>query len=108
MDNKPLTTYTPLGYHDKMKHGDKHKARAIRRLRVITGQIKGLGKMVENDKYCINILHQTMAAKEALSSFADLILENHLATHVVQQMKSGESKKAIQEILSIYRLSKRK
>lgn len=85
-----------------------HKVRAIRRLRVAAGQIKGLEKMIEDDKYCINILHQTLAVKEALSSFADLVLENHLATHVVQQMKSGESKKAIQEILSIYRLSKRK
>lgn len=92
-----------------MKRENKHhKVLAIRRLRVAAGQIKGLEKMVEDNKYCIDILHQTLAVKEALSSFSDLVLENHLATHVVQQMKSGESKRAIQEILSIYRLSKRK
>ncbi len=90
-----------------MKHAN-HKTRAIRRLRVVAGQIKGLEKMVENDKYCINILHQTLAVKKALSSFEDFILENHLSTHVVKQMKSGESKRAIAEILSIYQLSKRK
>ncbi len=91
-----------------MKHDHTYKARAIRRLRVVAGQIKGLEKMVEADTYCIDILHQFLAIREALSSFEDFIFENHLYTHVVKQMKSGESKKAVNEILSIYRLSKRK
>ena len=107
MDNWFLTPHTPTGYHAHMKH-NVHKARATRRLRVVAGQIKGLEKMVKNDKYCVDILHQTLAVKEAISSFEDFILENHLSTHVVKQMKSGKSKKAIAEILSIYRLSKRK
>lgn len=64
--------------------------------------------MIEEDKYCIEILHQSLAAKEALSSFEDFILENHLTTHVVRQMRSGNASKAINEILSIYKLSKRK
>jgi len=91
-----------------MKQNNKYKARAIRRLRVAAGQIKGLEKMMEGDKYCVDILHQSLAVKEALSSFEDFILENHLSTHVIKQMKSGKSKKAVNEILSIYRLSKRK
>ncbi|MDP3244709.1 MAG: metal-sensing transcriptional repressor, partial [bacterium] len=65
-------------------------------------------KMVEGDKYCVNIIHQSLAVKEALSSFEDFILKNHLSTHVVEQMKSGKSSKAIDEILLIYKLSKRK
>lgn len=94
-----------------MKHTSSHtsyKERAIRRLRVAAGQINGLERMLEKDKYCVDILHQSLAVKEALSSFEDLILENHLSTHAVKQMKSGESKRAIDEILSIYRLSKRR
>lgn len=93
-----------------MKHLSisKHKTRVIRRLRIVAGQIKGLEKMVEGNKYCVDILHQSLAIKEALSSFEDIILENHLSTHVIKQMKSGKSKKAIDEILSIYKLSKRK
>ncbi|OGY43073.1 MAG: hypothetical protein A2729_03855 [Candidatus Buchananbacteria bacterium RIFCSPHIGHO2_01_FULL_39_14] len=90
-----------------MKHYN-YKSSAIRRLRVAGGQIKGLEKMVEQDKYCIDIIHQSLAVKKALSSFEDFILENHLSAHVVKQIKSGKSKKAIDEILSIYRLSKRK
>jgi len=91
-----------------MKHDIKYKNRAIRRLRLAAGQIKGLEKMVETDKYCVDIIHQSFAVKEALSSFEDFILKNHLSTHVVDQMKSGKSSKAIDEILLIYKLSKRK
>lgn len=84
------------------------KEQAIRRLKILEGQIRGLERLVKNDEYCIDVLQQSLAAKQALSSIEDLILENHLSTHVIQQMKSGKSKKAINEILSIYKLSKRK
>ena len=91
-----------------MRQNTQYKKRAVRRLRLAAGQIKGLEKMVEADKYCIDIIHQSLAVKEALSSLEDFILKNHLSTHVVEQMKSGKSSKAIDEILLIYKLSKRK
>jgi len=89
-----------------MRHS--HEQYAAIRLRKIAGQIRGLEKMVAEKKYCVSILHQSLAAKAALSSFEDLILENHLATHVAEQMRSGKKNKAIQEIISIYKLSKQK
>ncbi len=64
--------------------------------------------MVEEDVYCINVIHQSLAVKEALSGVENLLLENHLATHVADQMKSGKESKAVKEILAIYKLSKRK
>lgn len=84
------------------------KKRALRRLKIIEGQLRGLSKMVEEDVYCVDVIHQSLAVKEALSGVEDLLLENHLATHVTEQIKSGKEAKAIQEILSIYRLSKKK
>ena len=84
------------------------KGKAVRRLKIISGQIKGLERMVNEDKYCIDVIHQSLAAKEALSSFENLMLENHLATHVIEQMKKGKDKKAIEEILSVYKLSRQK
>lgn len=91
-----------------MKNTNKNKQKSTRRLRIIAGQVKGLEKMVDEGKYCVDIIHQSLAIKEALSSFEDFILKNHLSMHVVNQMKTGSSNKAIEEILSIYRLSKRK
>lgn len=84
------------------------KKRAIRRLRILEGQIRGLQRMVEKEKYCIDLLQQSSAAKEALSSIEDLILENHLSTHVIEQIKSGRESKSTKEILKIYKLSKKK
>lgn len=82
--------------------------RAEKRLNIIAGQIKGLQEMVNQDKYCVDILHQSMAVKKALSSFEDVILENHLSTHVVEQIKHGQKDQAIQEVMSVYQLSKKK
>jgi len=85
-----------------------NKKRAIQRLKRAEGQIRGLQRMVEEQKYCIDIINLSLAVKEALSSFEDFMLENHLSTHVVEQMKSGNQSKAIKEILSVYKVSKRK
>jgi len=84
------------------------KKRALRRLKVLEGQIRGLQRMIDQEEYCIDILQQSSAAKQALSSIEDLILENHLSTHVIKQIKSGKETKSIKEILTIYKLSKRK
>jgi CsoR family transcriptional regulator, copper-sensing transcriptional repressor len=84
------------------------KQKLTRRLKIIEGQIKGLQKMVEDEKYCIDIITQTSAVRNALSSVEDVMLENHLSTHVAEQMKSGKQKKAVNEILSVYKISKKK
>ncbi len=84
------------------------RKKAVQRLRIISGQVKGLERMVNEDKYCVDIIHQSLAVKEALSSFENLMLENHLATHVIEQIRKGKDKKAIEEILSVYKISRQK
>lgn len=79
-----------------------------RRLKIIEGQVRGLQTMVAQEKYCVGIIEQSLAVKQALSSVEDLILKNHLSTHVVQQIKTGKKNQAIREILDIYTLSKKK
>lgn len=70
--------------------------------------MRGLQKMVEEEQYCIDIINQSLAAKQALSNVEDLILRNHLSIHVVEQMKKGQEKRATEEIIKIYKVSKRK
>ncbi len=84
------------------------KNKVGRRLKIISGQIKGLQRMVDEDEYCVDIITQTSAVRKALSAVEDLMLENHLSTHVVEQMKGGKHKKAIKEILDVYKVSKNK
>lgn len=101
-----LTTNTPWGYRRAMRKDIKSKA--IRRLKIIEGQIRGLQKMVEDETYCVNIITQAGAIKEALAGVEDLVLENHLSTHVIEQIKGGKEKKAIEEILKVYKLAQKK
>ncbi len=101
-----MTSNTPWGYHTRMKSEVKNQL--SRRLKIIEGQVKGLQRLVENDMYCIDVITQTSAVRQALSSIEDVMLKNHLSTHVIDQMKSGKHEKAVDEILSVYKISKRK
>ena len=60
-----------------------------RRLKRIEGQVRGLQRMVEDDKYCIDVLTQVAAATSALQSFSLSLLEEHLATCVVDAAREG-------------------
>jgi CsoR family transcriptional regulator, copper-sensing transcriptional repressor len=71
-------------------HGYTHgKAAYLRRLRRIEGQVRGLQKMIDEDKYCIDILTQVAAATKALQAVALGLLEEHLSHCVAQAMTEG-------------------
>ena len=81
--------------------------RIVRRLKIIEGQIRGLQEMIEKDTYCVDVITQTSAVKQGLSNVENMILENHLSTCVVKQIQSGDSKKAIGEVLKVYTLKRK-
>ncbi len=83
------------------------KQKLIKRLKIVEGQVRGLQDMLAKDAYCIDIITQTSAVKQALSCIEDTLMENHLSTCVVKQIKKGEEKKAIEEILRVYRLKRK-
>lgn len=84
------------------------KKKLARRLKVIEGQVRGLQKMIADEKYCIDIITQSSAIRHSLGSFEDVMLENHLLTHAKEQMRGAQAKKATEEILSVYKLAKKK
>lgn len=83
---------------------DKNKSRIIRRLKLVEGQARCLQKMIESDIYCIDVITQTSAMRQAPSNVKDLLLENHLSGYIINQVKSGQTKKAKEEILKVYKL----
>lgn len=83
------------------------KKKILRRLKIIEGQVRGLEEMVENDKYCIDVITQTSAVKQALSGVEDKLMEDHLGSCVVHQIKKGQEKKAVGEILKVYNLKRK-
>jgi len=88
-----------------MTHSSKQKL--MRRLKIIEGQIRGLQEMVEKDTYCIDVITQTSAVKQALSGVEDVMMENHLGSCAINQVKKGQEDKAKKEILKVYRLKRK-
>lgn len=85
-----------------------NKKETLRRLKIIEGHLKKVIKMVEEDKYCIDVLQQSLAVQNALKKVDGLVLNQHLRRCVAEAMKKGSSRKekSIKELLKIYRLSK--
>ena len=63
----------------------------------IEGQIRGIGKMIDNNAYCVDLLTQISAVKSALGSLSRIILENHIQTCVAEGVKQGD-KSVIEEL----------
>ncbi len=86
---------------------ESSKSKVVRRLKLLEGQIRGLQKMIENDTYCIDVITQTSAVKQGLSNVEDLLLENHLDHCVIHQVQSGQTMKAKEEIIKVYKLKRK-
>lgn len=75
----------------KIRDDDRKKA-LISRANRIEGQIKGIKNMLEDDRYCVDILTQISAARAALSSLSRELLEDHINTCVVNGIQNGDEK----------------
>ncbi|MFP4375379.1 MAG: metal-sensitive transcriptional regulator [Spirochaetaceae bacterium] len=83
---------------------ETQKEKVAARLRRIEGQIGGIRKMIEDDRYCIDILTQTSAVVSALRGVEDLVMQNHLNTCVVDAIKSddeGEKQQKLDEVMDV-------
>ncbi len=83
---------------------ENQKARVSTRLKKIEGQVRGLQKMVADDRYCMDILTQTRSVFAALRAVEDLIMENHMNTCVADAIRSNdpeEQHEKIGEVMSV-------
>ena len=78
--------------------------KAVKRFKIIEGQVRGVRKMVEEEKYCIDILNQISAARAALDSVAKIILKKHIDTCITEaiQNKAENSRELIDELMSLF------
>lgn len=89
---------------------EKDNARILNRLRRVEGQVRGVAQMVENDRYCIDILTQVHAVKAALSKAENEILKNHAACCVSEAIASGDAEEQrvkFTELVDLFEKSKR-
>jgi DNA-binding FrmR family transcriptional regulator len=77
------------------------KKQILHRLQIARGHLEKVIAMVENDTYCINVVHQSIAVQAALKKADEVILENHLRTCVSDSIKNGDSNEAIKEVMEV-------
>ena len=76
-----------------------------KRLRRIEGQVRGLQKMVEEERYCADVLVQIASVQEALRSVGKILLQNHMTHCVTDAMRSGEpdeAKRVVDELVGLW------
>jgi CsoR family transcriptional regulator, copper-sensing transcriptional repressor len=84
----------------------KDKAKLTARLNRIEGQVRGVSRMVDEDKYCIDVLTQVNAIKAALDQVGLLLLEDHVKGCVVDAVKEGETDKVDELIGAVARFAR--
>lgn len=93
----------PTSSHERKGPGPVN-ADALRRLKNIEGQVRGLQKMVEEEKYCVDILTQISAARAALNQVGMIVLKRHVEHCVVDAVKNPDrmaGSRIIDELMAV-------
>ena len=87
------------------KSAERHKHRNLTeqkdlmtRLNRFEGQVRGLKAMLEDERYCVDILTQVSAVQAALNGFSRVLLSNHIKTCVVDQIEAGNAEETVEEL----------
>ena len=75
----------------KAHHTDKIKEQLSNRLNRIEGQVRGINKMVQDDVYCDDVLHQILSVEAALTGVKKMLLEAHMKSCIIEQIEKGDS-----------------
>ena len=80
--------------------------RILHRLKIARGHLNKVIQMIEEDTYCIDVLHQSQAVQKALKETDHVILEHHLKTCAIDSITKGRQEEAIREIMAVFKKSR--
>ena len=89
---------------------DKAKTSCLKRLSRIEGQVRGLGRMIDEDRYCIDIVTQLSAVRAALRRVEEEVLHDHVAhcvEHAIASGNAGEQRRKVAELMDVMGRSSR-
>lgn len=92
--------------HKTKERSEKEYKDLIHRLNRIEGQVRGIKGMIERDAYCTDILVQSAAVNAAINSFNRLLLENHIKTCVIRDIKEGKEETINELLVTLQKLMK--
>ncbi|MGI6604653.1 MAG: metal-sensitive transcriptional regulator [bacterium] len=87
--------------HVSLSHYERDKDGILERLRKVEGQVRGIQKMVDEDRYCVDILTQVAAVRAALNKVGLMLLESHTRGCVVQAIQENHGEGAIKELMAV-------
>ena len=85
--------YRPKDTHERITH----------RLKIARGHLDKVIKMMDDDAYCIDVIHQLQAVESGLKETGNVLLENHLQGCVADAMTKGKKEEAIQEVMTVFK-----
>lgn len=89
---------------------DEAKMQCLKRLSRIEGQVRGIARMVEEDRYCIDVITQISAVRAALRRVEEAVLEDHVGhcvEHAIRSGDAGEQRQKVAELLAVLRRTER-
>ena len=84
---------------------EEAREKVLARLKKVAGQVAGISRMVEEDRYCVDVLHQIAAVEGALDRVGHLVLTQHVETCVASAIESGrpkERKEKLDELMEVF------
>jgi len=84
---------------------DSTRADVLKRLNFIDGHLDGIRRMVEQDKYCVDVLRQTYAVRRAIEKLEAIMLRSHLHTCVVAGIREGRDDAVLDELGELYEMA---
>lgn len=85
--------YRPKNTHERITH----------RLKIAKGHLEKVIKMIDEDAYCIDVMHQMQAVESGLKETGNLLLENHLKGCVADAISKGKTEESIAEIMQVFK-----
>ncbi|TDM40597.1 transcriptional regulator [Macrococcoides goetzii] len=89
--------------HTVTPRSEEEKEKMLKRLKRIEGQVRGIQKMIEEDRYCVDILIQISAIESALKQVGFSVTERHMNHCVSDAIKKGEGAESIDELMKVLR-----
>lgn len=84
-----------------VKRREEEKQRLVNRLKRVEGQVRGIQRMIEDDRYCVDVLVQVSAVSAALKKVGFTLLEHHTRGCVSQAVSEGDGDDAIEELMKV-------
>jgi DNA-binding FrmR family transcriptional regulator len=86
---------------------DTTRQDVLKRLNYIEGHLAGIRRMIQDDKYCPEVLKQTYAVRRAIEKMEAMMLDGHLHHCVVEGIRDGREEQVISELLELYEIANR-